>query len=185
MKTTIAIAMAVVLLTACRTLSGARPEFTARGAHAVYEHQQRQIQFTPEVREDETRAFLTLINHYRREKGLRPLVLDPELQKAAQWMSEDMAGHDSLGHTDSLGRNPFTRMAEFGYAFNTDKAENVAAGQEKAGIVFSAWQNSPAHNANMLNSHFTVIGIGFAYSRQTEYGWFWATTFGGRKSPLP
>ena len=33
-----------------------------------------------------------------------------------------------FSHTDSLGRDPWTRMCYFGYCYNTWKGENIAAG---------------------------------------------------------
>ncbi len=108
--------------------------------------------------------------------------MDRKLQRAAQWMSEDMAVNNYLGHHDSKGRNPFKRLADFGYNYNTDKAENVAAGQQTADEVLKSWQHSRTHNRNMLDPHFTVIGIGFFYAKTSKFGWYWATSFGGRKS---
>ena len=108
--------------------------------------------------------------------------MDKKLQRAAQWMSDDMAAHNYLDHSDSKGRDPFKRMAAFGYNCNTNKAENVAAGQQTATDVIKSWQSSKGHNANMLDPRFTVIGIGFSYAKNSRYGWYWATAFGGRKS---
>ncbi|MEJ2156494.1 MAG: CAP domain-containing protein [Desulfobacteraceae bacterium] len=148
----------------------------------IIRHSDLPIAFTAKTRSSETRRFLVLINRYRARKGLRPLKIDKHLQRAAQWMSDDMAAKNYLGHRDSIGRDPFKRMAAFGYGYNTDKAENVAAGQKTADEVLQSWQSSKGHNRNMLDPHFTVIGIGFSYGKKSRYSWYWATSFGGRKS---
>lgn len=148
----------------------------------IIRHSDLPIAFNAETRDQETGRFLVLINRYRVQKGLKPLSMDKKLQQAAQWMSRDMAAKNYLGHRDSKGRDPFKRMAAFGYDYNTYKAENVAAGQQTAAKVIKSWQDSKTHNANMLNPKFTVIGIGFAYGKNSKFGWYWTTTFGGRKS---
>ena len=148
----------------------------------IIRHSDLPIKFDAKIRNRETRRFLALLNRYRAQKGLRPLEIDKKLQRAAQWMSDDMADKNYLDHRDSKGRDPFQRMADFGYKYNTDKAENVAAGQKTAAEALESWQTSKNHNRNMLDPHFTVIGIGFSYGKQSRYGWYWATSFGGRRS---
>jgi uncharacterized protein YkwD len=94
-------------------------------------------------------------------------------------MSQDMANKNYFSHTDSLGRDPFMRMAAFGYNYPHTAGENIAAGMDSAQAAFTAWKNSPGHNANMLGSGYTVIGIGRAYNSSSTYGWYWTTDFGG------
>src|SRR5438445_607789 len=76
----------------------------------------------------EEQAFLGLINQYRAQNGLGGLSLDGQLNDASKWMSQDMCAKNYFSHTDSLGRDPFARMAAFGYNYNTWKGENLAAG---------------------------------------------------------
>jgi uncharacterized protein YkwD len=57
-------------------------------------------------------------------------------------------------------------------------AENIAAGNSTAQATFNQWLNSPGHNANMLGSSFTVIGIGRA-TGGGQYGVYWTNVFGG------
>src|SRR5438094_722282 len=115
---------------------------------------------TPAIALDgEEEAFLGLINQYRAQNGLGGLSLDGQLNDASKWMSQDMCAKNYFSHTDSLGRDPFARMAAFGYSYNTWKGENLAAGTDTAQAAFDIWRSSPGHNANMLNGNFTVIGI--------------------------
>jgi uncharacterized protein YkwD len=129
--------------------------------------------------DSEEAAFLVLINQYRQSNGLGTLTLNTNLVSAAKWMSQDMANKNYFSHTDSLGRDPFVRMAAFGYNYPHTAGENIAAGMDTAQAAFTAWKNSPGHNANMLGSGYTVIGIGRAYNSSSTYGWYWTTDFGG------
>jgi|GEM_PF-584223 len=127
--------------------------------------------------EDET-ALLVLINGYRLEHGLTPLEVSPTLSAAARWMSEDMAVHNRLSHTDSLGRSPAERMAAFGYTQASLWGEIIRGGSGTPEGAFEVWRNSPAHNAVMLTDGFVVAGVGKTYNPQSLYGWFWTVDFG-------
>lgn len=127
----------------------------------------------------EEQAFLTLINNYRQQNGLSTLQASVTLTNAAKWMSGDMAAKNYFSHTDSLGRDPFTRMAAFGYNYNTYMGENIAAGYSDAANTFNQWKNSSGHNANMLNPNYKVIGIGRVANLSSTYRYYWTTGFGG------
>jgi len=137
--------------------------------------------------EDEA-VLLVLINGYRLEHGLTPLEVSPTLSAAARWMSEDMAVHNRLSHTDSLGRSPAERMAAFGYTQASLWGEIIRGGTGTPEGAFETWRNSPGHNAVMLTDGFVVAGVGKAYSPQSLYGWFWTVDFGNYDDggvPLP
>jgi len=137
------------------------------------------------AQDSEEQAFLTIINNYRTQNGLGALSLNTQLNNSAEWMSGDMAANNYFSHTDSLGRDPFQRMAAFGYTYNTWKGENLAAGADTAQAAFNLWKNSPGHNANMLNPNFKVMGIARVYGAGTTYGWYWTNDFGGQGSAPP
>jgi uncharacterized protein YkwD len=123
-------------------------------------------------------AFVEMLNDYRRQNGITtPLQVSIALTNAAKWHSGDMAQFGYFAHIDHLGRDPFVRMADFGYAYPTSKGENIAAGNSAAAATFDQWRNSPPHNANMLDSDYRAIGIGRAAGG--PYGYYWTTTFGG------
>jgi uncharacterized protein YkwD len=124
-------------------------------------------------------SLLELINAHRADNGLSALDFSSTLTDVAAWMSRDMAEKDYFSHTDSLGRDPFQRMADFGYNYNTWKGENLAAGSDTPQMTFQLWRDSPGHNANMLNSNFVVVGLAKAYGSGSTYGWYWAAEFGG------
>ena len=89
----------------------------------------------------EQSSFLTLINQYRAQNGLGALQVSLALQQSSQWMSADMAAKNYFSHTDSLGRNPFTRMAAFGYSY-TPAGENIAAGYSDAQNTLTQWKTA-------------------------------------------
>lgn len=114
-------------------------------------------------------ALLVMVNDYRAEYDLPPLLPSAHLTEAAQWMAEDM-----FGHIDSLGRGPFERMGDYGFGSDR-RAENVAMGSDDPARILDGWRNSPAHNRNLLDAEFTVAGIG------TSDG-FWVMDLGGCRS---
>lgn len=123
-------------------------------------------------------AFLGLINSYRQSNGLGALTISTNLNRGAAWMTEDLATNNYFSHTDSLGRSAYARAIDCGYP--TGAGENLAAGGawSSAAAAFQAWQTSPGHNANMLGSYYQQIGIARFYKSGSQYGWYWATTFG-------
>ncbi len=138
-----------------------------------------------EAMDSEETTFLAMINQYRAANGLGSLSLNSKLNDAARWMAQDLAAHSYFSHTDSLGRDPFQRMDNFGYDYNTWRGENLVAGTEMAQASMDMWKASPGHNANMLNVNYTVIGIARAYGPASPFGWYWATEFGGEADPAP
>jgi hypothetical protein len=130
-----------------------------------------------------------MINQHRAANGLGPLTLDSRLNDVARWMANDLATNNYFSHTDSQGRDPFTRMDQLGYAVNTWRGENLVAGTATASSSFEMWRTSEGHNANMLGANYTVIGIARAYNAGSSFGWYWATEFGGpdlnAPAPLP
>lgn len=132
---------------------------------------------------------LRLINEYREDKGLRPLLLSDTLSVAAERHSEDMGKRSFFAH-DTVssphyreGAEPWDRMEAEGYDYNTYKGENIAAGFETAEKAFRAWRESPSHNRAMLDGKYRVVGIGRINVPGSRYGWYWTTDFGAKVDP--
>lgn len=126
----------------------------------------------------EEQTVLTLINDYRQQNGLQPLVLSQSLGATADHHSGDMGTNNYFSHTRLDGGGVGDSLREHGYTDGT-YGENIAAGVETAADAFAMWQGSASHNANMLQSNFGAIGIGRAYQAGSGYGWYWTTVFGG------
>jgi uncharacterized protein YkwD len=127
----------------------------------------------------EERAFLDLINDYRDKNGAGKLSLNDELGAAAEHHSQDMAKKNYFSHTLSNGDSAEENIRHFGYTNYHYVGENIAAGNETANKVFEQWKKSAEHAKNMRDKHFDEIGIGRAYGKNSKYGWYWTTTFGG------
>jgi hypothetical protein len=63
------------------------------------------------------------------------------LENSSQWMSNDTASKNHFSHTDSLGRDPFQRMAAFGCTY-TPAGENLAAGYSDAQDTLTQFVNA-------------------------------------------
>jgi uncharacterized protein YkwD len=128
----------------------------------------------------EERAFLDLINAYRRQHGAGNLSLQDQLGAAAEHHSQDMAKKNYFSHKLANGDSAEENIERFGYSNWSSVGENIAAGHETAKAVMDAWKSSPDHDRGMRNKNFTEIGIGRAYDKSSKYGWYWTTTFGSR-----
>jgi uncharacterized protein YkwD len=130
--------------------------------------------------DSEERAFLDMINDYRRRNDAGPLALQDQLGAAAEHHSQDMASKNYFSHQLANGDSAEKNIENFGYTTWDFIGENIAAGHETASRVMDAWQGSPEHDRNMRNKNFDEIGIGRAYDQSSKYGWYWTTTFGSR-----
>jgi uncharacterized protein YkwD len=121
-----------------------------------------------------------LVNAYRKEKGLRPLKLQPALTEAARAHSQDLAKWDRISHFGSDGSNPWDRVKRTGYNAKL-AAENVGTGQASFEEVMKGWRASPGHNKNLLLADAEHMGIALVQDPRTEFKTFWTLVIG---SPL-
>ncbi len=121
-----------------------------------------------------------LINAYRKEKGMRPLRLQPALTEAARAHSQDLAKWDRISHFGSDGSNPWDRVKRTGYSAKL-AAENVGTGQASFDEVMKGWRASPGHNKNLLLPEAEHMGIALVQDPRTEFKTFWTLVIG---SPL-
>ena len=137
---------------------------------------------------EETR-FLSLINEYREDNGLRPLILSDTLTVASEHHSKDMADYGFFAHNTEkssyypAGSEPWDRMEAEGYQYNTAKGENLAVGYESAEEAMKAWQESPSHNEAMLDGNYRVMGVARINVPGSVHNWYWTTDFGGYVDP--
>jgi len=118
-----------------------------------------------------------MISQYRSEHGLSAVKTDPELTAIAERQAEAMAASGIMDH--SLAGSFASRVAG---AHPRRAAENIAAGTKTWTETFRAWQNSPGHNANLLQSQADSVGVAMARNDQTRYKTFWAMVIAD-KSP--
>ena len=114
-----------------------------------------------------------LINEIRVSNGLKPLTDDWQLSRVARYKSQDMKDIGYFSHTSPTYGSPFEMMKSFGITYKT-AGENIAKGYSTPKAVVDAWMNSPGHRANILNSFYTHIGVGYVAS-----GNYWTQMFKG------
>jgi uncharacterized protein YkwD len=99
------------------------------------------------------------INHFRSEYGRGPVRLSLRLENAAQAHCADMARTHNFSHSGSSGASWVARIRYWGYR-GSWIGENLAVGDITARKVMAMWKASPPHRANLLNGHFSRVGVG-------------------------
>ncbi len=97
-----------------------------------------------------------LINNERMSHGIQPLNWDENMARQAEQYSVYLATIDKLVHSS------------MGYG------ENIAMGAVGSGKeLYEAWENSPPHHANYMNSQYVkgAIGIGYKLSNIKIGNW--------------
>ncbi len=122
---------------------------------------------------DEKQTFV-LHNRVRENHKLKPLCVNPKLQKVARAHSKDMIQRDYFSHTTKgTSRGGCDRVKNSGYRHRYC-AENIAWGQRAKGDpdnIMRNWMNSNGHRRNILDGRYREVGIG------TETG-----TFNGKRN---
>lgn len=100
-------------------------------------------------------------NVNRVSQNLSSLNVNPLLEEAAKQKAEDMAHMSYFSHVGPDGKTPWEWLRETGYNYRY-AGENLAVNFVDSKDVVVAWMASPGHRANILNEHYTEIGIGTA-----------------------
>jgi len=103
-------------------------------------------------------VLVDLTNESRLANRKEPLRLSPLLAQVAQSKSDHMAENSYFAHVSPDGKTPWYWFERAGYQF-IYAGENLAVDFSHSADVSRAWLNSPTHRANILNEHFTEIGI--------------------------
>lgn len=116
---------------------------------------------------------IRLVNEIRAENGLQPLTANWELSRVARYKSQDMLDKGYFAHNSPTYGTPFQMIKAFGLSFRT-AGENIAKGYATPQAVVNGWMNSSGHRANILNSSYKQIGVGYAAK-----GNYWTQMFIG------
>ncbi len=108
-----------------------------------------------------------MIGAYRRNNGLGPFTIDPDLQALAEAEAQAMASADRPSSADAVK----ARLSSAGFAA---PAANLSAGYHTLAEAFSGWRESPQHNRVLLDRSATRIGIATAYAPNSKYKVYWA-----------
>lgn len=105
-------------------------------------------------------GIINLVNRERTSRGLNTLIINRELEIAAQWKADDMLEKDYWEHYHN-GKSPWQWMREAGYQY-IDAGENLAIDFDELEPMHNAWMNSPTHRDNIINSKYKEAGVGIA-----------------------
>ena len=116
---------------------------------------------------------IRLVNAERAKYGLAALTEDWELSRVARCKSQDMHDNRYFAHSSPTYGTPFQMIRAFGLSYRT-AGENIAMGYATPAAVVAGWMNSEGHRANILNSAYTKIGVGYVAD-----GHYWTQQFIG------
>lgn len=114
---------------------------------------------------------IRLVNEIRAQNGIGQLKADWELSRVARYKSQDMKDNNYFSHTSPVYGSPFEMIKNFGISYRS-AGENIAKGQATPQAVVNAWMNSSGHRANILNSSYNKIGVGYV-----KNGRYWTQMF--------
>jgi uncharacterized protein YkwD len=105
-----------------------------------------------------------------------PLALEPSLTAAALSHSRDMAKNSRFEHVGVDGSTASDRVRRTGYAARV-VGENLAAGVVSGREAMDGWLASPPHCANLMDGHYTAMGVAFASNLASTSAVYWTQVF--------
>jgi hypothetical protein len=101
---------------------------------------------------------IRLTNTERQKEGLPPVTENSKLNAAAQAKAQNMFEENYWAHYSPSGKDPWLFINGAGYEFSY-AGENLAKSFYESDEVVKAWMASKTHRENLLNKHYTNIGI--------------------------
>ena len=151
------------------------PDTTRPNAPTVPDNAAPSVPETPAPANSGMSAYETevvrLVNVERARYGLAALTADAELSRGARVKSQDMRDKGYFSHESPTYGSPFQMMKSFGISYRT-AGENIAYGYATPEKVVQAWMNSEGHRANILNSSYTRLGVGYVADGHYWTQWF-------------
>ncbi|MBS6396366.1 MAG: CAP domain-containing protein [Clostridiales bacterium] len=133
---------------------------------------------SPELPEEEALTYaeqvVRLVNEERAKAGLSALTMDTKVTAAANVRAKEIK--QSFSHTRPDGTGFSTALKEQGVSYR-GSGENIAWGQRSPEEVMNGWMNSAGHRANILNSSFKNIGVGYYEDAQGTKHWVQLFTY--------
>jgi uncharacterized protein YkwD len=114
---------------------------------------------------------LSMLNQYRANNGVAPVVWDPAITRAAQAAADRMAAADKVQSSEEADLPPL--LSSNGVRYRT-YVINLSAGYRTFAEAFSGWRELKAHNAVMLDAKATRIGLATSYVPASKYKIFWS-----------
>lgn len=101
---------------------------------------------------------IRLTNVERQKEGLPPVTENSKLNAAALAKAKNMFEENYWAHYSPSGKDPWLFINGAGYEFSY-AGENLAKSFYESDEVVKAWMASKTHRENLLNKHYTNIGI--------------------------
>jgi len=105
-----------------------------------------------------TSDLLKFTNEKRAQNGVKEVVLNDTLSKAAEAKAKYMFEHNFWAHVAPDGTEPWDFIIGSGYDYMY-AGENLAKDFQTSQGVIDAWMGSPSHKENLLNSNYDDIGF--------------------------
>ena len=103
-------------------------------------------------------AMFDLVNKERRAKGIKSVVWNDAVRKAARAHCLDMFERGYFSHYSPEGVSPFDRLDKAGIPYKA-AGENLAYAPNVA-IAHQGLMDSPGHKENILRPEFGQLGMG-------------------------
>ncbi len=118
---------------------------------------------------------LTLVNKIRIKNGLAQLTWSDVCEPAALVRAEETITLYSHTRPDGSSWSTACPVPSSGGT----SGENLAVGNAAVSpaTVVSLWMSSPTHRANILNSDYTKLSVGFVFDPATAYKTHWSQIF--------
>lgn len=113
---------------------------------------------------------LQLINAYRKECGLTPVVFDESMTLFSQSYVSALLEHDVFEHSDLNGGEYAVENLYKSMGFGAFLVIDQEWCDELPKLIFDAWKKSKGHNANMLNPDITKVGMSIQIQTNGEVG---------------
>lgn len=150
--------------------------YTRIGYNASYEDLIPGAEENRKKYKSEINEVLEIINSYREEEGLEPLVLDDKLTTVACARAEELAWSGRHSHYRPNNKFFSSILKDAGIT-KGNAGENIGWGYPDAASVCEAWKNSQTHYENIMNPEFTRIGIGVAADPDPKGKLCWSQLF--------
>lgn len=150
--------------------------FTRIGYSASYEDLLPAAEENRKTYKSEIKKVLEIINSYREEGGLEPLVLDDRLTTIACARAEELAWSGMHSHYRPNGKFFSSILKDAGIT-KGNAGENIGWGYPDAESVCEAWKNSQTHYENIMNPDFTKVGLGVAADPDSKGKLCWSQLF--------
>ena len=116
---------------------------------------------------------IRLINEERVKAGLNELESDSTMMEMSAVRAQEKSV--DFSHTRLDGSHWWTIFQDYGMDPGGPGGENGGAGKDTADRQVSSWMKSTAgHKENILEKGITKIGVGYYYSKGSQYGHYWA-----------